>query len=74
MGNSVNETMFQAVSMVRERAREAEREFDRRADALERKTRQSMDIFGDDTLSRVADIAAESRTICDSFYALSQTA
>lgn len=73
MGNTAGDKLRQAVSAVRDRAAAAEREFDRRADALERKTRQSMDIFGDDTLSRVADIAAESRKICDSLYAAYQT-
>ena len=73
MSNFATETMLQAVDIVKENAKNAEREFDMRASALQRKAGRSIDLLGGRAVDTVADIASESRKICDSLYSTYQT-
>ena len=69
MSNSASEKMLQAVSIARESASRAEREYDRGADRIQMMASRNIDLFGGSAVSQVADIASESRKICDALYA-----
>ena len=69
MSNPASEKLLQAVTIAKERASKAEREYDRGADRIQMMASRSIDLFGGSAVSQVADIASESRKICDSLYA-----
>ena len=73
MSNFATESMLQAVQVVKERASCAEKEFDRGAASLQRRAGRSIDLLGGNAVSSVADIASESRRICDTLYSSYQT-
>ena len=73
MNNSTSEMMLQVVKAAKERAREAEYEYDRGAAALQANASQNINLFGGSAVSQVADIARDSRRICDALYASYQT-
>ena len=73
MRNFATETMLQAVAIVKENATRAEREFDTRAEALQRRTRRQIDLLGGQAVKTVSDIASESRKMCDALYSTYQT-
>lgn len=56
MSNSASEKMLQAVAQVKERARAAQAECDRRYAQIQQKAGRSIDLFGTDAVSRVAEI------------------
>ena len=69
MSNSASEKLMQAVRLTKESAERAEREYDSGAERVQRMASQSIDLFGGSAVSQVADIASESRKICDALYA-----
>ena len=73
MNNIVSEKMLQIVKDIKERASEAESEYEYSAEKFQMKASRSIDLFGGDAVSRVADIASEARRICDKLYASYQT-
>lgn len=73
MSNLATEKMLQAVQAVKESASRAEREFDRNSSELQRRAGRTIDLFGGNAVNTVADIASESRKICDSLYSSYQT-
>lgn len=73
MSNIATEQMLAAVRSTKESAKRAEQEYDRRADRLQEKASQNINLFGGSAVSQVADIAQESRSICDTLYATYQT-
>ena len=73
MSSTVNEQMLLAVKTVRESAKRAEREFDNGSSMLQMKASRSIDLFGGSAVSQVADIASDSKRICDALYASFQT-
>lgn len=72
MNNNVNEKLMQVVQNIEESARRAEEEYERKANALQEKTREKIDLFGNTATSQVIDIVSESRKICDTLYATYQ--
>lgn len=73
MNNTATEQMLFAVQMAQENADQAEKEFQHGAKHIQSKASQSIDLFGGSATSQVADIASESRKICDALYAAYQT-
>ncbi len=73
MSNFATEQMLLAVQTTKESAKTAEREYDRRADALQEKASRNINLFGGTAVSQVADLASDSRKICDALYASYQT-
>ena len=73
MSNAATEQMLLLVRNTKESADRAEREYDRKADQLQMKAGQGIDLFGGSAVSQVADIASTSRKICDELYAAYQT-
>ena len=73
MRNLATEKLFNAVNESRQRADRAEAEFERKEAEIQEDAGQSIDLFGGNAVSRVADIASASRMICDSLYAAYQT-
>ncbi len=73
MSNTATEQMLSAIQTIKESARQAEQEYDRRADALQEKANQTIDLFGGTAVSQIADLAAASKNICDQLYAAYQS-
>lgn len=73
MSNSASQKMLDAVSAAKESAKRAEQEYDRGARRLQAKASRNIDLYGGSAVSQVADIASESRKICDALYAAYQT-
>lgn len=73
MAISATEKMLQAVRSAKSSASRAEGEYDRGESMLQIKASRSIDLFGGDAVSRVADIAADARKLCDSLYASYQS-
>ena len=65
MSNNSTELMLQVLSVVKERANRAERDFDSRAAALQRSASKNIDLFGGNAVSSAVDIVSESRKILD---------
>ena len=72
MSNAATEQMLLLVRNTKESADRAEQEYDRKADQLQMKAGQGIDLFGGNAVSQVADIASTSRKICDELYAAYQ--
>ena len=72
MANIAGEKMLQAVRSAKESASRAGQEYDRAANMLQIKAQSNIDLFGGSAVSQVADIANESRKICDALYATYQ--
>ena len=72
MSNAATEQMLLAVRNTKDSADRAEQEYDRKADQLQIKAGQGIDLFGGNAVSQVADIASTSRKICDELYAAYQ--
>lgn len=72
MSNAATEQMLLLVRNTKESADRAEQEYDRKADQLQMKAGQGIDLFGGSAVSQVADIASTSRKICDELYAAYQ--
>jgi hypothetical protein len=72
MSNAATEQMLLLVRNTKESAGRAEQEYDRKADQLQMKAGQGIDLFGGSAVSQVADIASTSRKICDELYAAYQ--
>ena len=68
-----SQAMLDRVTSAREEAAKAERAYDFAAARIQTLSESTMDLFGDRTLSRVADIAAESRDATDTLYSAYQT-
>ena len=73
MSNTATEQMLSAIQTIKESARQAEQEYDQRADALQKKANQTIDLFGGTAVSQIADLAAASKNICDQLYAAYQS-
>lgn len=73
MSNTATEQIRVFVQNTKHSADSAEREYDRKADQLQAKAGQSIDLFGGSAVSQVADIASTARKICDELYATYQT-
>lgn len=74
MSNSAaTERILEIVRRVRSEASTAERKFDRASEEIQYKASRSIDIFGGDATSRVADIARDSRRACDDLYTTYQS-
>ena len=73
MRNLATEKLFNAVNESRQRADRAEAEFERKKAEIQEDAGQSIDLFGGNAVSRVADNSSASRMICDSLYAAYQT-
>lgn len=73
MYEDVNSRLLQLVQQAKESAAKAEREYERREDALQAKASQNIDLFGGHAVSQAVDLAAEARKMCDSLYAAYQT-
>ena len=72
MSKAATEQMLLLVRNTKESADRAEQEYDRKADQLQMKAGQGIDLFGGNAVSQVADIASTSRKICDELYAAYQ--
>jgi hypothetical protein len=72
MSTTATEQMLLLVRNTKESADRAEQEYDRKADQLQMKAGQGIDLFGGNAVSQVADIASTSRKICDELYAAYQ--
>lgn len=73
MSNSASEQMLQAVAQIKERARAAQAECDRRYAQIQQKASKPIDLFGGDAASRVVDIRSDVRLACDDLYTTLQT-
>ena len=69
MYEDVNSRLLQLVQQAKESAAKAEREYERREDALQAKAGQNIDLFGGHAVSQAVDLAAEARKMCDGLYA-----
>ena len=69
MSNTATEQMLLAVQMAQESAAQAEKEYNRGAEHIQSKAGQNINLFGGSATSQVADLASESRKICDALYA-----
>ena len=67
MGNG--EKMLEAVKKAKIQAKSAEQNYDFAAEMIGIKSERSIDLFGGNAVSQVADIAADSRKACDDLYA-----
>ena len=61
-----------AVETAKRAARTADSEFDRANSRIQRMASSRIDLFGNDTVTRVADIAMEAKKACDELYAALQ--
>ena len=68
MSISVNEQMLNIVKRIKEQAKIAEDTFDKRSRELEKSCDSSIDLLGGSATNRVAEIARESKQICDDLY------
>lgn len=73
MANTASRKMLNIVEQARSSAWQAERDYDTGAAQIQRMSERSISLFGGDAVNRVADIASESRKICDELYAAYQT-
>ena len=73
MDITATEQLLQAAKIAKERAKRAEREFDNGSAAIQRKASISIDLFGGSAVSQVADIASDTKKVCDALYASYQT-
>lgn len=64
--------MEDAVEEAKRAASTADREFDRSNSRIQRMASSRIDLFGNDTVTRVADIAMEAKKACDDLYAALQ--
>ena len=62
-----------AVEYARNRAKQAETEFDRANSEIQAKASRSIDLFGGHVTSSVADIARDARVACDNLFATYQS-
>ena len=69
----VTKRMMDCVGLVRDRAKRAEREFDSATARIQSMASYSINLFGGDATSRVADIARDSRRACDDLYTAYQS-
>lgn len=67
------ERILQVVRNARSEASRAESQFDRANSDIQWKASRSIDLFGGDATSRVADIARDARRACDDLYASYQS-
>ena len=74
MGNiDTTQVMKSTVEYARNRAKEAESDFDRANSAIQRKASRTIDLFGGSAASSVVDIAHDARVACDNLYATYQS-
>lgn len=73
MSNPASEKILAAVNAAEESADRAESEYDSAASRLRSKASRSIDLFGGGVVNQVADIASESKRICDALYAAYQS-
>ena len=64
----VTKRMMDCVELVRDRAKRAEQAFDSANSRIQSRASYTIDIFGGDATSRVADIARDARRACDDLY------
>lgn len=60
--------MMDCVELVRDRAKRAERAFDSANSRIQSKAGDTINLFGGDATSRVADLARDARRACDDLY------
>lgn len=70
---TATDEIMRIVRNARSEASSAEREYDRAASDIQYKASRSINLFGGDATSRVADIARDSRLACDNLYAAYQS-
>lgn len=70
---NATEKINQLISQAKQTAEKAELDFEYASQVLQIKAGRSIDLFGGNAVGRVADIASESRKICDTLYATYQT-
>lgn len=70
---AATDRMMQVVRSARAEAQSAEREYDSAASDIQYKASYSINLFGGDATSRVADIARDARRACDNLYAAYQS-
>lgn len=70
---AVTDRILQIVRHARTEAGAAERQFDRANSDIQWKASRSIDLFGGDATSRVADIARDARRACDDLYSSYQS-
>lgn len=73
MNNDATDRILQAIERTREQAKEAENDFDIAEQHIQMMAENSINLFGGNTVSRVADIVAESKKACDNLYAAYQS-
>ena len=69
----VTQRIMDCVSYCKSRASRAESEFDSASRAIQRQASYSIDLFGGNVTSRVADISRDSRRACDDLYTAYQS-
>lgn len=70
---AATDRILQIVRHARGEAGAAERQFDRANSDIQWKASRSIDLFGGDATSRVADIARDARRVCDDLYSSYQS-
>ena len=74
MGNiDTTQVMKSTVEYARNRAKEAESDFDRANSEIQRKASRTIDLFGGSAASSVVDIAHDARIACDNLFATYQS-
>lgn len=69
MGGTASEKMLASVEFAKTTAKGFEDEFDRKSSLIQSKAKRAIDLFGNDRLSRVKELAADSKDACDTLYA-----
>lgn len=73
IGFDKTEQMLETVRIIRDRAKEAERQFDRSSERIQEKASMAIDLFGGDASNRVVELASDAKKACDTLYAAYQT-
>ena len=73
MNTSAVDKMKQAINFAQKAWNDASKQFDAGSASLELKAGRSIDLFGGAVTRQVAELAQESRNLCDELYATCQT-
>ncbi len=72
--SDATQKIWMAIDLAKKTAVDADREFDQKSRSIQRKASSSIDLFGGNATTQVADLAVESKIACDTLYAALQMA
>lgn len=72
--SDATQKIWMAIDLAKKTAVDADREFDQKSRSIQRKASSSIDLFGGNAITQVADLAVESKIACDTLYAALQMA